>query len=181
MLALTACVTALMAADPFAPGSHKVNVVSGKLPDDLKWNYRMSAPAEAGNYPVMTYVTGFGGTVPGSTYGNLTDTIAAEGVVVITLSRLAIPAPVKDAELLSESLPWLQANTSALVAPAVADWGKYVMAAHSAGNHVNCNYLQSQCGPVRGVVMMDPVDGFDPYGIIKNYCITPGEEGGSKS
>eukprot|EP00756_Hemistasia_phaeocysticola_P013686 Hpha_TRINITY_DN15295_c3_g3::TRINITY_DN15295_c3_g3_i2::g.68433::m.68433 len=120
MLALTACVAALMAADPFTPGSHKVNVVSGKLPDGLKWNYRMSAPAEAGKYPVMTYVTGFGGTVPGSSYGNLTDTIAAEGVVVITLSRLSTPAPIKDAELLASALPWFEANTSALIAPAEA-------------------------------------------------------------
>jgi len=176
MLALGACVAALMGADPFSPGPHKVKVVSGKLPDGLKWDYRMSAPAEAGTYPVMTYVTGFGGSVPGVTYGNLTDSIAAEGVVVITLSRLAAPAPGKDAVLLAEALPWFQANTSGLVAPAVPDWGKYVMGAHSAGNHVNCNFLQTQCGPVRGVVMMDPVDGYDPFGIIKNYCITPGEK-----
>eukprot|EP00756_Hemistasia_phaeocysticola_P013680 Hpha_TRINITY_DN15295_c3_g11::TRINITY_DN15295_c3_g11_i1::g.68473::m.68473/K08099/E3.1.1.14; chlorophyllase len=176
MLALTACVAALMAADPFAPGSHKVNVVSGKLPSDLKWDYRISAPTEAGSYPVMTYVTGFGGVVPGSLYGNLTDSIAAEGVVVITLSRIASPAPVKDAALLAASLPWFQANASGLVAPAVPDWDKYVMSAHSAGNHVNCDFLQNQCGPARAIVMMDPVDGFDPYGIVKNYCITPGQK-----
>lgn len=177
MLAMTACITAMMAADPFTPGSLAVNVVTGKLPKDQgKWNYRMSAPKEAGTYPVMTYVTGFGGVVPGSLYGNLTDSIAAEGVVVITLSRLASPAPGKDAVLLADSLPWFQANASALVAPAVPDWSKYVLGAHSAGNHVNCDFLQNQCGPVRAMVMMDPVDGFDPYGIIKNYCITPGQK-----
>eukprot|EP00662_Eupelagonemidae_sp_cell21_P032540 gene32540-13712_t len=24
--------------------------------------------------------------------------------------------------------------------------------------------------------MMDPVDGYDPYGIVNNYCITPGQK-----
>merc|ERR1712232_1227669 len=53
-----------------------------------------------------------------------------------------------------------------------------VLSGHSAGNHVTCSLLTGSCGnnKAKGVVMMDPVDGYDPIGIIKNYCTTPGEK-----
>ena len=49
---------------------------------------------------------------------------------------------------------------------------------HSEGAHVMCEYLSAGChgGAPRGLVLMSPVDGEDPYGLIDNYCVTPGEE-----
>ena len=35
--------------------------------------------------------------------------------------------------------------------------------------------FQHHCGDVKGQILISPVDGFDPYGWIQNYIITPGE------
>ena len=32
------------------------------------------------------------------------------------------------------------------------------------------------CHNVKGMSMLSPVDGVDPYGIVQEYCITPGEK-----
>lgn len=61
---------------------------------------------------------------------------------------------------------------------AKADFDKLILAGHSAGNHVTCDFLANSCGnhKAAGVVMMDPVDGYDPFGIVNNYCTTPGQK-----
>lgn len=83
--------------------------------------------------------------------------------------------PNKDAELLAAAIPWLRANLPAGVG-AAADWDKVALSGHSAGNHVFVQYLQEQCGIVKAAIMIDPVDGYDPFGIEKIYCITPGQK-----
>ena len=52
---------------------------------------------------------------------------------------------------------------------------------HSAGCHVTCNYLKTQCGKFIAAILLSPVDGADPYGIVDDYCITPGEKVRSSS
>eukprot|EP01062_Namystynia_karyoxenos_P038297 TRINITY_DN2778_c0_g1_i3.p2 TRINITY_DN2778_c0_g1~~TRINITY_DN2778_c0_g1_i3.p2 ORF type:complete len:307 (+),score=113.29 TRINITY_DN2778_c0_g1_i3:81-1001(+) len=158
-------------ADPFAPGTYKVAVTEGKTAD--KWNYNVWSPDASGSFPVMVFVTGGGGIAPGSTYSNMSASVAAKGVVFIALSRIAMPAPKKDAKLLAAAIPWLQQNLKLAATP---NWDQLTLSGHSAGNHVFCDYLQSQCGIAKAAVMMDPVDGYDPFGIIKNYCITPGQK-----
>lgn len=59
---------------------------------------------------------------------------------------------------------------------AQANFDELTLSGHSAGNHVICDYLQTGCGDAKAAVLMDPVDGYDPLGIIKNYCITPGQK-----
>ena len=44
---------------------------------------------------------------------------------------------------------------------------------HSAGGHVVCLYLEKNCGNVRSLIMLDPVDGYDPFGIINDYVTNP--------
>ena len=39
----------------------------------------------------------------------------------------------------------------------------------------NPNYFQHHCGDVKGSILMSPVDGFDPFGWIDLFAITPGE------
>eukprot|EP01065_Artemidia_motanka_P028177 TRINITY_DN33426_c0_g1_i1.p1 TRINITY_DN33426_c0_g1~~TRINITY_DN33426_c0_g1_i1.p1 ORF type:complete len:314 (+),score=122.47 TRINITY_DN33426_c0_g1_i1:65-1006(+) len=160
-------------ADPFAPGKYAVAETSGKTPSDTKWSYNVWSPDAEGTFPVVVFVTGGGGIAPASTYSNVSAAVAAKGAVFVGLWRLAAPAPKKDAEYLANALPWLQAN---LKLKATADWEQLTLAGHSAGNHVFCDYLQTQCGPAKAAVMIDPVDGYDPFGVVKNYCITPGQK-----
>ena len=52
------------------------------------------------------------------------------------------------------------------------------MMAHSAGSHVVVSYMEGFCEEetsVKSLVLMSPVDGADPYGIVDDYCITPGQ------
>ena len=47
----------------------------------------------------------------------------------------------------------------------------------SAGCHVAGQMLQDRCGRAKGLILMDPVDGYDPYGIVTNQnLITPGRK-----
>ena len=46
---------------------------------------------------------------------------------------------------------------------------------HSAGGHVTTQYLNGTCGTVKGHIMLDPVDGLDPFGYKNDFIITPGK------
>ena len=56
------------------------------------------------------------------------------------------------------------------------DFSRMILMGHSAGNHINVNYLRNQCGRFVAVVLLSPVDGADNYGIIDDFCITPGQK-----
>jgi len=150
----------------------------GKCGDDSKWHYDLYSPETAGSVPTMLYVTGGGGVAPGYSYSDLAEAMADKGMAVIVLSRPAAPAPKKDAELEKKALAWLEENVPTMGLKATANFDELIVSGHSAGNHVFCEFLKTDCGgsKAKAAVMMDPVDGYDPVGIIKNYCTTPGEK-----
>jgi len=51
---------------------------------------------------------------------------------------------------------------------------KLILGCQSAGCHITSGYLARTCGDVKAHIMQDPVDGADPFGIIKDFVITPG-------
>ncbi len=59
-----------------------------------------------------------------------------------------------------------------IVMPDFSTFGVTLMS-HSAGGRVVCSYLAKNCGPVNGLILLDPVDGMDPFGIIKDYVTHP--------
>jgi len=150
----------------------------GKCGGDSKWSYDIWAPESEGDYPVMVYVTGGGGVAPGKTYSSLGKAMADKGVVVTMLSRLAAPQPKTDAALEAKALDWLEENVNTMGFKASANFDQLVLSGHSAGNHVFCDLLADSCGnnKAKAAVMMDPVDGFDPFGLVNNYCTTPGQK-----
>lgn len=44
---------------------------------------------------------------------------------------------------------------------------------HSAAGHPTVAYLASKCGLIRTQVLMDPVDGYDPFGLVKRFITHP--------
>jgi hypothetical protein len=46
---------------------------------------------------------------------------------------------------------------------------------HSGAGHITTEYLNNTCGNVKLHILLDPVDGADPFGIKKDYIITPGK------
>ncbi len=41
--------------------------------------------------------------------------------------------------------------------------------------YLNFPSIQHHCGYAKGTILLSPVDGFDPFGLIPIYAITPGE------
>lgn len=52
---------------------------------------------------------------------------------------------------------------------------RFILMSHSSAGHITTQYLNQTCGNVKMQILLDPVDGFDPFGLIKNYIITPGK------
>ena len=55
------------------------------------------------------------------------------------------------------------------------DDNNYIFGAHSAGNHLSVRRMVTyqECKKINSMVLIDPVDGEDPFGIIKQYVIHP--------
>ena len=47
---------------------------------------------------------------------------------------------------------------------------------HSSGAHITTNYMKLGCHNIKGMVLISPVDGVDPFGVIEDFCITPGKK-----
>ncbi|CAG7832824.1 unnamed protein product [Allacma fusca] len=56
------------------------------------------------------------------------------------------------------------------------DFSNSIIMGHSAGNHQNVNFLKLSCANFSAQILLSPVDGADPFGLIPEYCITPGEK-----
>lgn len=44
---------------------------------------------------------------------------------------------------------------------------------HSASGHPVTSYLVNSCNLIKSLVLLDPVDGYDPFGFIKSYVTNP--------
>ncbi|KAJ9452324.1 Chlorophyllase-2 [Diplonema papillatum] len=173
MMHLFLLAAAAAAADPFAAGQYPVQTRTGKVGGgalETPWNYRVVAPNATGvDAPVMLFVTGLGGLTPSDAYTELASRLASKGVAFIGLFRLAAPAPRRDGESLIGAISYLKQNVD--IDGSTLDWDTFMVSGHSAGNHVWCEYLTLSCtASVKGVVMIDPVDGVDPFGVIPDFC-----------
>ena len=55
------------------------------------------------------------------------------------------------------------------------DFDNLMIMGHSSGAHVVVEFLKQHCQLVRGQILFSPVDGVDPFGLIDNFAITPGQ------
>ena len=51
-----------------------------------------------------------------------------------------------------------------------------ILGGHSAAGHSMTQYLNQTCGNAKMLFFLSPVDGSDPFGIKKDYIITPGKK-----
>ena len=47
---------------------------------------------------------------------------------------------------------------------------------HSAAAHPICSFLVKKCDIVKKLILLDPVDGFDPFGIVKDFVTHPPQQ-----
>lgn len=96
------------------------------------------------------------------------------------VSKLQSPNPEKVTHTLTKVVDWINQNLQDAIskkAPGVAaDFkNRFVLMGHSAAGHVTTEYLNSTCGDFKLHILLDGVDGVDPFGIKKDFIITPGK------
>jgi len=141
------------------------------------------APHGEAFLPVIFFVSGFAGDTPIFTYSELLNMVAARGFVVVGLDRLSVPNYPKQAGDFLAVLEWAQAGhlktlMKAQGLAATPDIEKRsVVMGHSAGNHIIGQALEDRCSLARAWVLLDPVDGYDPYRMVTSQdLIRPGHK-----
>lgn len=155
------------------------------------WHIHVWAPSSPSQKParVMVFVPGFAGFMASKDYSEVLSTVAANAnTVVVGIDRkltlkpglvvnytdLALTAGkviknyIEDAEGLAKDCK------SHGYQGAINTQSGFIFAGHSAGNHLTVRRMVNWgCQKFSSMVMIDPVDGEDPEGIIKEYVIHP--------
>jgi len=138
------------------------------------------APNSNESFPVIFFLTGFGGNAPVRGYSDLLTKIANKGYIIAALQRTGVPSYPKEAWEVHDVMTWAKAGSlkSEMIKEklfASPDFERTALMGQSAGNHVLGQALADGCMYAKAFVMIDPVDGVDPYGIVKTEnLITPG-------
>ena len=155
------------------------------------WHVHVWAPSSTANTEtpskVMLFASGFAGFMAVTDYSNILSSISSTtNTVVIGLDRkFKLPSHltvnytnlaytsgeileyVENGSLMKE----LQTNGF----KGTLDSTNYIFGAHSAGNHLSVRRMVTyqKCNKFTSMIMIDPVDGEDPSGKIKEYVIHP--------
>ena len=82
-------------------------------------------------------------------------------------------------QALRSVIDWMNENLQLVfnnrIPGVVADMERFILMGHSAGGHVVTEYLNATCGTVKLQILLDPVDGADPFGFKKDFIVTPGK------
>lgn len=83
-------------------------------------------------------------------------------------------------KVVGKVLDWIHDNFQAVLSNKVygvqADiQNRLILMGHSAAGHIVTQYLNDSCGDVKMQILLDPVDGVDPFGIKNDFIITPGK------
>ena len=91
------------------------------------------------------------------------------------------PATNYQAEWVLDIKAWVEAHLEDKLHSDGLDGGleldneNIVLMGHSSGAHVVVEFLKHHCDLVSGQILFSPVDGVDPFGLIHNFAITPGQ------
>ena len=148
--------------------------------DDPTIGFRLDiySPVTPASYPVLIFLPGLAGVIPATFYTNMSTTIAEQNVILIAISKIENIKPEKVAIHVANFLEWVMkpddgaarlfAEHKAVqgVTPNMTNLG---FLTHSSAAHPLGQYLNETCGPVKLIIMMNPVDGIDPWGEIKDF------------
>lgn len=143
-------------------------------------------------YPVVFFLTGYNGVFPEIAYKELLTEISLfefQNKIIVAFDKFGIVhLPNKEETLFELTLNWAINNLNGLfnsdktpdlikskVFPNTDSKG-YTLMAHSAGAHPTCSFMYKNCSQFKKIVWLDPVDGYDPTGIVRQYCTNPPKE-----
>ena len=154
----------------------------------LEFRVTITSPAISGTYPVIFFLTGLDGIVDTEFYDEFLTDLATKNnkTIIIGFDKFRFPMlPDKEETLFELTLNWATENLKTFfntdktpdsirnkVFPDSGPNG-YTLMSHSAGAHPTCLYLSKHCNQFKKLIWIDPVDGFDPFGMVKIYCTNP--------
>lgn len=156
----------------------------------VEFDLKFFSPTLPGNYSTIMFLTGLDGIAPSFLYEDFCTKLVLEtNSIIVAYDALRFPYfPDKEERVFERTLNWTLANLNKLfnskktpasikdlVFPDLEMYGVSLMS-HSAAGHTVVSYLVNICGYVKSLILMDPVDGFDPFGIVKIFVTNPPEQ-----
>jgi len=154
-------------------------------PEGQKFKFSVYSVSKefSGSLPVIFFVSGLSGLAPVMTYSDMLEKIADKGYLIVGLDHLKMPNYPVQGQDFHDLLEWAREGGLATefkskgiaAMPDIAN--RAAVMGQSAGNHVVGQALVDGCSIAKALVMIDPVDGLDPFGIVQSEnLITPGEK-----
>lgn len=153
----------------------------------VQFDLKFFAPTAPGNYQVIVFLTGLDGLAPAFLYTDFCSKLSVDtNSIIVAFDHISLPKlPDKEEKIFEKTLNWtLQSinqlfnskNTPAIIKgkvfPDLKTNGVSLMS-HSASGHTTVSYLASNCGLIKSLILLDPVDGYDPFGFIKIFITNP--------
>jgi hypothetical protein len=172
---------ALLVAIPFSSSGEIDHWSVGNIIIDnpnIRFRLDIYSPKTPGSYPVIIYLPGLAGLVPSTFYTTMVSAIAEQNVILIGISKIESIKPEKLAIHLATFFEWvMKPNDGAArlfsehraVKGVTPNMEQLAFLSHSSGAHPLGQYLNATCGPVKLIIMMNPVDGIDPFGIVQDF------------
>jgi len=135
-----------------------------------------------GYFMPIYFLGGLGGVITATAYDAVMRYIASHGYLVLGLWAVSSdPAGNFGAEWLVDTIDWVNTNLErrlhedGVSGHLKVDTENTYFWGHSAGAHVFVEFMKHRCSSVKGSILFSPVDGFDPFGLVDMYAVTPGE------
>ncbi|CAF1132739.1 unnamed protein product [Adineta steineri] len=148
----------------------------------IRFRLDIYSPTTPGSYPVLIYLPGLAGLVPSTFYTTMVTTIAQQNVILIGISKIENIKPEKISIHIATFLEWIiKPNDGATrlfaehkaVKDVLPNMDRLGFLTHSSAAHSLGQYLNTTCGPLKLIIMMNPVDGIDPFGIVQDFITHP--------
>jgi hypothetical protein len=146
--------------------------------DTARFHLDIYSPTTPGSYPVLIFFPGIGGLVPAPFYTTMVRTIAEQNVILIGISKIENVKPEKLVVHITDFLEWVVEPTDGAtrlfaehkaVKGVIPNMERLGFLSHSSGAHGIGQYLNMTCGPLKLIIMMNPVDGVDPFGKVQDF------------
>merc|ERR1719348_49258 len=177
--------TVALHADPWQEGPYSVGhkTYHGFMNPGLGKELEVRYPNDKMGYSMPIYfLGGLGGVITATAYDSVMRYIASHGYLILGMWAVsANPGDNFGAEWFVDTIDWVNENLERRLHEDGAnghlkvDTENSYLWGHSAGAHVFVEFMKHHCSSVKGSILFSPVDGFDPFGLVDMYAVTPGE------
>eukprot|EP01123_Difflugia_compressa_P004036 TRINITY_DN15377_c0_g1_i1.p1 TRINITY_DN15377_c0_g1~~TRINITY_DN15377_c0_g1_i1.p1 ORF type:complete len:338 (+),score=49.20 TRINITY_DN15377_c0_g1_i1:27-1016(+) len=169
-----ACAIYVSLSNPYSVGELTSSYLAiSDLPDISGW-LNVYYPPQPGTYATILFITGLDSDVPGG-YSTISSHLNTHGIIAIDIQFL-LRIPSDDIYLdYVKIAQFLKANLSSYLPQGVIGDvdNNLVMMGHSAGCKIVVKTLEMNCGLCKASILLNPVDGLDPWGWINDYVTHP--------